>query len=733
MGEEEKIRKVNEEVEKAVNLIKAKHKGANLDEARTYLSEAGEALKNDKFDEALEQARKAQLAARPTTDYLLSKAKELAADAEKNYRSKSYENAIDLWKKSLEEYHRGGELAQERKEKEIVERISEVERKIKENTSKAEIAIDSRELHELVANGNKEIDDANKLFEAGKFEESIGAYEEAKKFFTKALNLAEKRNFTGDKAKVEEALGSVETSIEAVLLSKGDTMLKEADESYESKNIARAEEIFSSTLEYLKGVKTSRKKELEEMTARGREGKIKSKLEQGKEKMHDADRLFKDSKYYDAKEAYKTARDYLEGIVEEASGYKLSVLVGELNTLIQTCSQNISSATTAIMEVGDVEPEIIPVENVGKGTAGFKGTAPRQPVPVNSTVGKLMDKYVDLDYLGGGGFADVYKGRKKDGTVVAVKVPRNLDDKAEEIFFREIRTWEKLSHRNIAKLINPYLRPEPHIEIEYAEGGSLDKALKSGTFDVEKACRIAFDIASGLEYAHSKHVVHGDINPRNVLLSSMGEAKIADFGLSKIATSSSEVKGYTLTYASKEQVEKSRANEKTDSYQLGLTFYVMLTGSNPFDAGSKYETEERIRKFTPEPPSKFNHVCSGLDDLVMRCLSKKLSERPSPREFREFVYEFMKKNYNESLHLTEDIGKIITITCGHAMMAAKQEDNAECLRALNYAKGKVRDPAIRKDMKNLIEQVEFRANNEITLEQLLDRMEIFLKKVEWEG
>lgn len=153
MGEEEKIRKVNDEVEKAVNLIRAKHKGANLEEARKYLSEAGEVLKEDKLEEALEQARKAQLSARPTTDYLLSKAKELAADAEKNYRSKSYENAIDQWKKSLEEYHRGGELAQERKEKEIVERISEVEKKIKENISKAEIAIDSRELHELVASG----------------------------------------------------------------------------------------------------------------------------------------------------------------------------------------------------------------------------------------------------------------------------------------------------------------------------------------------------------------------------------------------------------------------------------------------------------------------------------------------------------------------------------------------------------------------------------------------------
>lgn len=737
MSDEENIRKVKEAVEEAIRLIKEEHAGANLDKAHKCLSKAREALKNDEFEEAFKLAKEAQRAAKPDTDYLLSKAREIAAGAEKSFQSKNYENAIELWNKAVEEYDRAGELVRERKEQEILDGVVVVKNKIKDNITKAEIAIDNREMRNLVEKGNGEVEEANRLFEAKKFVEANKAYEEAKKALKEALGLASslagKKNFTDDRAKIEEALKSVEASIEACLLSEGEAMLKKAEASYEKKNFARAEEGFSLALEYLKGLKIERKKELEEMVASGGEGLIISKLEQGKEKMHDADKLFKDSKYYDAKEAYKTARDYLEGIVEAASGYKLSVLVGELNTLIQTCSQNISSATTAIMEVGDVEPEIIPVENVGKGTAGFKGTAPRQPVPVNSTVGKLMDKYAELDYLGGGGFADVYKGRKKDGAVVAVKVPRNLDEKAEEIFFREIRTWEKLSHRNIAKLIKPYLRPEPHIEIEYADGGSLDKALKSGTFDVEKACRVAFDIASGLEYAHSKHVVHGDINPKNILLNSIGETKIADFGLSKIATSSSEVKGYTLTYASKEQVEKSRANEKTDSYQLGLTFYVMLTGSNPFDAGSKYETEERIRKFSPEPPSKFNHGCSGLDDLVMRCLSKKLSDRPSPREFREFIYEFMKKNYNESLHLTEDIGKIITITCGHAMMAAKQGDIAECLRALNYAKGKVRDPDLRKDMKNLIEQVEFRAKNEITLEQLLDRMEIFLKKVEWEG
>lgn len=732
MGYEENIHNVNEVVDEAIRLIREKHAGANLDKAHKCLSKAGKALENDEFEEALKLAKEAQRAAKPDTEYLLSKARELAGSAEKSFQSKNYENAVELWNKAIEEYDRAGELARERKEQEIVDKVAEVERKLKDNITKAEIAIDNREMLNLVNKGNSEVEEANKLFEAKKFEESNKAYEEAKKSFEEALNFAKKRKFTGDTAKIEEALKSVETSAEAVLLSQGEAMLQEAEKSYDKKNFVKAEQEFSSALEYLKGLKIGKKKELDEMTASGSEGLIKSKLEQGREKMREADKLFKDNKYYEAKENYKASRDYLEGVVDEATKYKLSKLVDELGSLGQACGQNISAATTALMDVGGVEPEVITVDRVGKGVADFRRNA-RKPAAVTSAAEKLMSKYAELDYLGGGGFADVYKGRKKDGAIVAVKVPRNLDEKTEQIFFREIRMWEKLNHRNIAKLICPYLRPEPHIEIEYADGGNLNEALKSGSFSVEKACGVAFDIAGGLEYSHGKHVVHGDINPKNVLLSSVGEAKIADFGLSKVATSSSEVVGYTLAYASKEQVEKSKANERTDSYQLGLTFYVMLAGFNPFDAGSRSETEERIRNFTPEPPSKFNHECSELDDLIMRSLSKKPKDRPSPREFREIIYEFMKRSYDKSLPLTEDEDKILAMTCRLAMMAAEHEDIAECLRALNYAKGKVRDPEIRKDMKNLIEQVEFRAKNEITLEQLLEKMEIFLKKVEWEG
>lgn len=373
---DEGIRAVDEAVTEAVKLIKANHAGANLYEARSFLRKAGEALETEKFEEAVDLAKKSQLAVKPTTEYLFSKAKELAAGAEKSFGSRDYEKALDLWKKALDEYVRAEDLARDRGEKEIVEMMAKVERTINENISKAEVAIDNREMLGLVDRGNSSLEGANRLFEDKKFDESKKAYEEARKTFKSALGLAEKRNFEADREKIGEALGSIETSIEAALLSKGDSMLKNAEKNFKEKKFTEAERTFARAIEFLEGLEIQRKERVEMLDV-GRKKLIRAKLEQGRGKMQAADNFFKDKKYYEAKEGYKYSREYLEGILEEASNHKLSKLVGELNNMIQACSQNITAATTALMDVGGVEPEIITVDSVARGAADFRRTAPK--------------------------------------------------------------------------------------------------------------------------------------------------------------------------------------------------------------------------------------------------------------------------------------------------------------------------------------------------------------------
>ncbi|MFA4957494.1 MAG: hypothetical protein WC556_11050 [Candidatus Methanoperedens sp.] len=315
------------------------------------------------------------------TEKLLSQARELTIDAEKSFTSRNYENAITLWKKALEEYSREKELSVERKENEITEKLSEVEKKIKEQILNAEISIDNRAMHVLIDSGNKAASEANRLYKDGKFDDSKNDYENAKKAFTDALYLAQNRNFADDKAKLEESLKSIDKSIESSLLSKGEAMLREAEEIYQRNEFGKAGQAFSSSLEYLNKLQISRKKELEDMIELGREGLIKSKFEQGKEKIRNADRLYKSNKYYDAKESYKQARNFLEEVRDESTTYKLSNLANELNSLVHACSQKITNTSNALLDIGTKNPDIKSAEKVEIGEADFKGKS-KKPVPV---------------------------------------------------------------------------------------------------------------------------------------------------------------------------------------------------------------------------------------------------------------------------------------------------------------------------------------------------------------
>lgn len=134
-------------------------------------------------------------------------------------------------------------------------------------------------------------------------------------------------------------------------MSKGEEMLNRAEERFSAGVFEEAERVFSEALGFLDGIDIQRS-ELEDMFARGREGIIRAKLGKGRGKMQVADTLFKNAKYYDAKEEYKRAREYLEGVMDEATGYKLSGLIEEINNLIQACTQNISASTTALTDVG---------------------------------------------------------------------------------------------------------------------------------------------------------------------------------------------------------------------------------------------------------------------------------------------------------------------------------------------------------------------------------------------
>lgn len=711
------FQKLKQEIARAVELINEKHDGANIDEARHLLSNAKEAIAKDNFAQALTLAEMAQLAARPTTEYLLSKAKSLENDGNQAYKGGDLAKAIELWQKSLEDYGRAQELASKRGEKEIVEAVT---------STVASIEADIKTT--FVEQANKAVDEAKEKFDAKEFDAAKERFEAASQLYAKGATIAKKFD-SKDEAKLREMEAEIATSIEACLLGKGETLIEQAAKEKGQKK----ESAFSGVIRHLESFSSSSQSH-EELKTRAYQGQVTGRIEIGIGLMEDAERLLSQKEYYQAKEGYRKTQEHFESLRDFAVEHRLEREKGEVDNLIDDCAANIKACTDSMLGKRErvAEGEIRRVEDLRRGI--------RLPLRAeglgDEKIEKLRTEYELVRYLGGGGFGDVYLAKSTEGISIAIKVLRELDKYGEEIFFRELEIWGKLSHRNIVKLIRPRIAPVPLFEMEYTEGGDLGRLLQYvKVLSPERACRIAFDISRGLQYAHSSHnVIHTDLKPRNILLTNLEEAKISDWGLGKIATSSSSIKGYTVAYAAPEQIAKGRADEKTDIYQLGVLFYEMLAGYNPFASGSVDEIEEKVLSLVPDKPSKYtsNSVIEPLDDIVLRCLEKNPQNRPSIREYKEAIYRYMKESHGESLHLTKEVGSKMNLLCRNALLEAKESNYAGLLPCLEQLGSLIRDSQRRQRVHNLMEEMAFRKEQGMEIgDEAIDELNTLLGWMEY--
>ena len=236
---------------------------------------------------------------------------------------------------------------------------------------------------------------------------------------------------------------------------------------------------------------------------------------------------------------------------------------------------------------------------------------------------ELHPLYTDSSYLGEGGFGRVFKAKRQDNVDVAIKIPKSFDKKSEKTFVTEVSNWSRLNHPNIVKLFDYKILPIPYIETEFCEG-NVEKGLKT----LEESISIVYDVAKGLQYAHSKNIIHGDVKISNILIRN-GVNKISDWGLSKLKTEDSvTLSGATPSYAAPEQIsqEFGRADERTDIYQLGTVFYELITGRLPFK-GEISEIYSSILRTQPVHPIDINPNAGPVDEIIMKCLNKNKSER----------------------------------------------------------------------------------------------------------
>jgi serine/threonine-protein kinase len=247
-----------------------------------------------------------------------------------------------------------------------------------------------------------------------------------------------------------------------------------------------------------------------------------------------------------------------------------------------------------------------------------------------------------LRRLGEGGMGDVYCGYDEaGGRQVAIKLlPEQLAscDTFVERFYREARSASHLNHPNLVHGLAVGQDPATgrhYLVMEYVDGPSAQALLgRFGRLAVGDAVHIALDVARALEHAHSRNIIHRDIKPDNILLTTSGVAKLADLGLSKRTDEISNLTGAqqgfgTPYYMAYEQALNARhADGRSDIYALGATLYHLVTGEVPFSGANHFEIGEKKDRGTFLPASKWNpSVPRSLDRILARMLARRPEDR----------------------------------------------------------------------------------------------------------
>lgn len=231
---------------------------------------------------------------------------------------------------------------------------------------------------------------------------------------------------------------------------------------------------------------------------------------------------------------------------------------------------------------------------------------------------------------------EVYLGvHAKINRSAAIKVLSNYANNPMFItrFFNEARVQSSLQHPNIAALYDfQEINNQLYIFMEYADGERLEDLIARRAFTVEDALITFESICEAIAFIHRNGIVHRDIKAQNVKLTSTGAVKLLDFGIAKDAASQrlTKIGGLIGTphYLAPEQLTGKEASPQTDVWALGVLFYEMLTGGEPFKADTFSELHSQISTGNFQAPEKLNPAVSrSVSQITVRCLEKKPADR----------------------------------------------------------------------------------------------------------
>lgn len=247
-------------------------------------------------------------------------------------------------------------------------------------------------------------------------------------------------------------------------------------------------------------------------------------------------------------------------------------------------------------------------------------------------------RYRVVGKIGVGGMAVVYRAKDeklgRDVTVKILKEDYANDDRFKEKFRSEAYAVAKLSHHNI---VNVYDSGEEgdicYIVMEYVNGSTLKDVIDSSApLGSVTVLSIASQIASALKHAHKNHIIHRDIKPQNILVSSDGTVKVTDFGIARSVsedtlTAKNDSLG-SVYYLSPEQARGGYVDERSDIYSLGITMFEMITGEVPFDG--KNAVAIAVKHMNEELPD-IEDINPDADELLQRIIYKATNKKADER------------------------------------------------------------------------------------------------------